>query len=368
MRIRKIDLYVFKEVFFPFFAGIFFFSFIFILFQMFRLAEELIVNNAPLSMVLKLLWTLVLNFLPLGLPVAFLVGVLVAFSRMSGDSEIVAMKAGGISLPRLSVPVFVIAIGVSLFSLLLNLSWAPWAEVAMRNTLIKIGNRKFASSINEGTFSSGFFNLLLYTEKANNRAGKMEKVFIYDERDPAHPLTVISKTGELIRVQSNEEDLGGLVLQLQDGSIHQSDAKSADYNKVDFGTYQIFFEIPDKTGQFAHRPRMYEMKELIEKMGDPKNTPSRDLELRTDFWRRLAVAMTPLLFVIFGMGFGTVRTRGARAGVILVAFVTMALYWQVQVSSIWLGESGQLPPALAVQIPNFMVGVVGLFMFRRACW
>jgi lipopolysaccharide export LptBFGC system permease protein LptF len=78
--------------------------------------------------------------------------------------------------------------------------------------------------------------------------------------------------------------------------------------------------------------------------------------------------MTPLLFVIFGMGFGTVRTRGARAGVILVAFVTMALYWQVQVSSIWLGESGQLPPALAVQIPNFMVGVVGLFMFRRACW
>ncbi|NDF14096.1 LPS export ABC transporter permease LptF [bacterium] len=368
MHIRKIDLYVFKEVFFPFFAGIFFFSFIFILFQMFRLAEELIVNNAPMGMVMKLLWTLVLNFLPLGLPVAFLVGVLIAFSRMSGDSEIVAMKAGGIGLPRLSVPVFVIAAGVAAFSLLLNLSWAPWAEVAMRNTMIKIGNRKFASSINEGTFSSGFFNLLLYTEKANNRAGKMEKVFIYDERDPANPMTVISKTGELIRVQSSEEDLGGLVLQLQDGSIHQSEPKASDYNKVDFGTYQIFFDIPDKTGQFAHRPRMYEMRELIEKIRDPKNTPARDRELRTDFWRRLAVAMTPLLFVIFGMGFGTVRTRGARAGVILIAFVTMALYWQVQVTSLWIGEEGHLPPWLAVQIPNFLVGGVGLFMFRRACW
>jgi lipopolysaccharide export system permease protein len=368
MRIRKIDLYVFKEVLTPFLGGVIFFSFVFLLFQMLRLAEELIVNNAPFGLVMKLLWSLIVNFLPLGLPVAFLVGVLMAFARFSGDSEIVAMKAGGMGLARISAPVFALSFAVSVLSLLLNLNWAPWSEISSRNTLLKIGNRKFASSISEGTFTSGFFNLLLYTEKSNNRAGKMEKVFIYDDRDPNHPMTVVAKAGELIRVQTGEDDLGGLVLQLQDGSLHQANQVNSDYQKMDFSTYQVFFDIPDKTGQFAFKPRMYKMAELVVQMRDPAASENRMRELKTEFWRRIAVAITPILFVFLGIGFGTVRTRGARAGVMLVAFATMAIYWQVQVSSIWIGESGQLPAWLAVQIPNLLVAAVGIFTFRRASW
>jgi lipopolysaccharide export system permease protein len=368
MRTRKIDFYIFKEVLNPFLGGVFFFAFVFLLFQMLRLAEELIVNNAPFGLVMKLLWILIVNFLPLGIPISFLVGVLFAFSRLSSDSELVAMKAGGMSLTRISFPVFTLAIVVALISLFLNLNWAPWSEVAMRNTLLKIGNRKFASSINEGTFTSGFFNLLLYTEKANNRAGKMEKVFIYDERDPKHPLTVVSKTGELIRVQSNEDDLGGIVMQLQDGSIHQTEEQSAAYNKIKFGTYQIYFDIPDKTGKFGYKPRMIEAAELQQKMADPKVPKNTSDELHTEYWRRIAVAIAPILFVLLGIGFGTVRTRGARFGVLLIAFLSMAIYWQVQVTSVWLGESGRLAPWLAVEIPNLLVGGIGLWTFRRASW
>lgn len=368
MRTRKLDFYIFREVLNPFLGGVFFFAFVFLLFQMLRLAEELIVNNAPFGLVMKLLWTLIVNFLPLGLPISFLVGVLFAFSRLSGDSEIVAMKAGGMSLFRISIPVFVLAALVSVLSLFLNLNWAPWSEVAMRNTMLKIGNRKFVSSISEGTFSSGFFNLLLYTEKANNRAGKMEKVFIYDERDPKHPLTIVSKTGEFIRVQSNEDDLGGIVLQLQDGSIHQTEAQSSSYNKIQFGTYQIYFDIPDRTGKFGYKPKMIEAGELEKRMEMPDNPKNLSNELHTEFWRRISVALAPLLFVLLGVGFGTVRTRGARFGVLVIAFITMAVYWQVQVTSVWLGDTGRVIPWLAVEIPNVLVAAFGLWSFRRASW
>lgn len=368
MRIRRLDRYIFTEVLSPFFAGTFFFAFVFLLFQMLRMAEELIVNNAPLSLVLKLLWTLIVNFMPLGLPIAFLVGVLFAFSRLSGDSELVAMKAGGMSLWSISRPVFFLSSFVCVLSLLLNLNWAPWSEVAMRNTLIKIGNRRFASAINEGTFTTGFFNLLLFTEKVNQRAGRMEKVFIYDERDEKHPMTVISKTGELIRVQSGEDDLGGMVMQLQDGSIHQSDTLVSSYNKADFQTYQIFFDIPDTTGKFGYKPRMFSAAVLTEKMKAPDVSPSLMLEFRTEFWRRISVAMTPLFFVLLGIGFGTVRTRGARFGVLVIAFVSMAIYWQVQVAAIWLGEKGMLPPWLAMQVPNILIAIVGGIAFKRASW
>jgi len=366
--ITRIDRYVFSEVLSPFFAGALFFAFVFLLFQMLRMAEELIVNNAPFGLVMKLLWTLIVNFLPLGLPIAFLVGVLFAFSRLSGDSELVAMKSGGLSLWSISKPVFFLSSIVALISLFLNLNWAPWSEVAMRNTLIKIGNRRFASAINEGTFTTGFFNLLLYTEKVNHRAGRMEKVFIYDERDSKHPMTVIAKTGELIRVQSSDDDLGGVVMQLQDGSIHQSDVDASSYNKADFNTYQIFFDIPDTTGKFSYKPRMFNSHELLTKLNAPGVQPKQKLEYQTEYWRRISIAMVPLLFVFLGMGFGTVRTRGARFGVLLIAFVTMAIYWQIQVSAIWLGEKGVLPPWLAMQVPNLLVALVGGWSFRRASW
>ena len=368
MRIKKIQLYVFKEVLSPFLGGVFFFAFVFLLFQMLRLAEELIVNNAPFSLVMKLLWTLIVNFLPLGLPLAFLLGVLFAFARLSGDSEIVAMKAGGMSLSSISKPVFALAGLVSLLSLLLNLNWAPWSEVTSRQVLMKIGNRKFMSAINEGTFSSGFFNLILFTERVNHRIGKLEKVFIYDERDPKHPLTVIAKNGELIRVQSNEDDLGGVVMQLQNGSIHQSDVLRSSYNLANFDTYQIYFDIPDSSGKFGYRPKMLKIGDLQAKRNRSDLSDSQKRELETEYWRRISVAFAPIIFVFLGIGFGTVRTRGTRSSVMLVAFVTMALYWQTQVSAIWLSDHGTLPAWLALQIPNLLVLMVGGFMYKRATW
>lgn len=368
MRIRKIDIYILKEVLNPFLAGTVFFAFVFLLFQMLRLAEELIVNNAPFNLVMKLLGILTLNFLPLGLPIAFLMGVLFAFSRFSNDSEIVAMKASGMGLFRISVPVFTLSVFVSAFSLFLNLNWAPWSEVASRNTMLKIGNSRFASAINEGTFTTGFFNLLLFTEKVNKRTGRMEHVFMYDERDPKHPLTIVAKNGELIRVQSGEDDLGGLVMQLQDGSIHQSEKTDLSYNRINFNTYQLFFDIPDTSGQFGYRPKMLEAKEISDRLAKPDLPVEQRRELTTEYWRRITIAIVPILFVLMGVGFGTVRTRGARMGVLLVAFVTMALYWQIQVSAIWLGEAGTVPPWLAMQIPNALVLIAGSIAFRRASW
>ncbi len=368
MRIKKIDRYIFTEVLSPFLAGVFFFLFVFLLFQMLRVAEELIVNNAPFSLVVKLLWALLVNFLPLGIPIAFLMGVLFAFSRLSGDSEIVAMKASGMSLLSISRPVIFLSFLVAGVSLLLTLNWAPWSESAMRNVMLKIGSRRFASAINEGTFTKGFFNLLIFAEKVNNRAGRMEKVFIYDERDEKHPLTVVSKTGELIRVQSNEDDLGGLVMQLQDGSIHQTDQDKASYNKIDFETYQIYFNIPDPTGKFGFKPRMYLAHELLEKIKNPAASEKEKRELSSEFWRRISIALAPILFVFLGIGFGTVRTRGARFGVMIIAFITLGIYWQLQVSAIYLGESGLLPPWFALEIPNLLVAIAGCFAFRRASW
>jgi lipopolysaccharide export LptBFGC system permease protein LptF len=113
---------------------------------------------------------------------------------------------------------------------------------------------------------------------------------------------------------------------------------------------------------------MFSAEVVLNKLKDDSLPKGLILELKTEFWRRISVAMTPIFFVFLGIGFGTVRTRGARFGVMLVAFISMALYWQIQVTAIWMGENGVLPPWLAMQVPNILVALVGGISFKRASW
>lgn len=366
--IRLIDRYILKEVLSPFLAAIIFFAFVFLMFQMLRLSEFLIVNGASGSQLLKMTGYMLVSFLPLGLPIAFLVAVLTAFGRFSSDSEMVAMKVSGLSLLRLSLPVHFLALGVALLSLMLNMSWTPSAELALRRLIVKMGNTKFSTSIQEGTFTSGFMNLLLFTEHANNRAGKMENVFIYDERDAKNPLTIISKYGELIQIQQNDEDTNGLILQLSQGSIHQSAASESRYNLSRFGIYQIYLNMPEASSDVGTKPKMNSFRELMAKRNQAPLHSGERLSLDTEVWRRMTVAFVPFCFVLLGMGLGTVRTRATRFGAILISFLAMAGYWQILVSAIWLGSSGLVLPALAMQIPNLIVGFIGVLSFKRANW
>ena len=92
---KKIDLYVVTEVIGPFFGWLVFFIFIFLMFQALRLAEFFIVHGVSAWTLGKMTMLLSLSFLPVALPVSFLIAVLTAFGRLSSDSELVAMKANG---------------------------------------------------------------------------------------------------------------------------------------------------------------------------------------------------------------------------------------------------------------------------------
>ena len=233
-----VDLYVISEVVGPFLGGVFFFTFVFLMFQALRLAEFFIIHGVSAFILLKMTSLLVLSFMPTALPTAFLVGILIAFGRLSADSELVAMKANGISIYRLALPVSVLALFVVVLSLLLNIQWVPWGERTFKSTLIKVSNTKVAGSIKEGTFTSDFFDLLIFTDKVDNTTNKLHRVFIFDEREPKNPLAVIAKEGEIVSVKAESDIASSAMLKLYNGNIHRNDVGANTYQKIDFGEYR----------------------------------------------------------------------------------------------------------------------------------
>ena len=364
----KLDLYILTEVTGPFLGGVLFFTFIFLMFQFLRLAEFFIIHGVSAITLSKMTLLMMLQFLPAALPVAFLIAVLVSFGRLSSDSELIAMKASGVSVPRLSIPVICVALVVVFVSLGLNMEWVPWGERLLQRIVIKVGNTKVTSSIKEGTFTSGFFDMLIYADKVDRRTNRLQGVFIYDEREPKNPLTVVAHEGEIVSVKTTNTLGAAAMLKLYNGNIHRSDEIANTYQKIDFNEYRLYLKIDEGEDNSSVKPRMIPYNDLSDEMKKPETSSGRLRELKTEYWRRYAVAFTPLLFVFLGIGYGTARTRAVRAGAALVAFVILVMYWAVQAAATIAVEKGYMPPFLAMQLPNFVILIIAARSFRSATW
>lgn len=364
---KKIDRYILTEVLGPFTGGLIFFSFIFLMFQSLRLAETFIVHGVGGAILLKFIGLLIVGFLPISLPLAFLIAVLVGFGRLSADSELVAMKANGMSLWRLTRPIIWLGVFVTILSSALYLEWIPMSDMEFKRTIIRMSNTKAVAAIREGTFTSGFFDLLIYADKVDTRTNRMSKVFIYDERNPTNPLTVVAKDGEMVPVKS-DNDLGtSAALKLYSGNIHSIDIVENTYKKVNFREYSLFLKVEAGDDTASVKPKYHPFHRLRKILRDEKN-PKMVLEFEAEIWRRHAMALAPLLFVFIGVGFGTARTRAVRAGATLITIAVIVPYWMVQAGCIRLVHMGVIPAMVGLMIPNLLLGLVGYRSFKSASW
>jgi lipopolysaccharide export system permease protein len=132
LRPTIIRRYVFKEILGPVFLGLMIYVLVFLMNALFELAELAIKKDMPIAVVLRLLVYLLPRVLEMTLPMAALLGILIGVGRLSADSEIVALRASGVSYRRVFMPVFVLALICWGLSSLLILKVEPWARYEQR--------------------------------------------------------------------------------------------------------------------------------------------------------------------------------------------------------------------------------------------
>ena len=106
---KILDRYILKEILPPFLLGLLVFTFILLIPPLMDVAESLIAKGVGGWTILRLMLTLVPQALGIILPMSLLIGILIAFGRLSGDREAVAIQACGISTRRLLRPVLFMA-------------------------------------------------------------------------------------------------------------------------------------------------------------------------------------------------------------------------------------------------------------------
>jgi lipopolysaccharide export system permease protein len=362
-RARLAAQYIFWEILPSFVLGNVIFIFILLMFQVLRLSDFLILHGGQISVILQLITYMTISFLPACVPLSLLFSVLLTYGRLSSDSEIVAFKAVGLNLGHLVVPAVFLSIVVGTLSAYVSFYGAPWGNRGFEVLFTKLASTKAASQIQGGTFSEGFFDLVLYADKVDSKRGWLKRVFIYDEREPANPVTIIAQEGRL--VDADPFNPGhGITLRLIDGNIHRTSEKN--YTKVDFKTYDISLAntAPEQIAEKSPPSLTYD--DLVHDLSDPSTTIANRRIAEAEFHKRWALAFACVIFGVLGVGAGTfTNRRGARASGLVISLLIMVSYWVLYISGESLTRSGALPAWVAMWMANFIFGTVAIWSLKR---
>lgn len=364
LRARLLIRYVLAEMIPTFFLGVVVFVFILLMFQALRLTEFVLIHGVKLTTVLQMMGFLSTSFLPILFPMSLVFTVILTYGRLSADSEIVALRAAGLSMASIATPAFLMSILVAILSLQTSFHIAPWGNRQFEVLVTKLGSMKPGVTIKEGTFSEGFFDLVVYANKVDNKAGILSDVFIYDERNGQSPITVIAKEGRL--VQDPDQPGHSASLKLIDGSMHRTN--EGRHTKIDFSTYFIHLFDPVTESNGAASPPSMTISELREKLNDTKLELPKEkrLEMETEFHKRIAIGLACLVFGAIGVGLGTVTNRrNVKSGGAVVSIGMIVTYWILYVSSESLARGGHVVPWLAMWMTNVLFSVGGFFLLRR---
>jgi lipopolysaccharide export system permease protein len=354
--------YVLGEMIPTFFLGVIIFVFILLMFQALRLTEFVLVHGVKITIIAQMMAFLATSFLPVLFPMSLLFTVLLTYGRLSSDSEIVAFRAIGLSMPAIITPAVLLGVLIGLLSLQTTFYIAPWGNRQFEILVTKVGSAKPGATLKEGTFSEGFFDLVVYANKVDSKNGKLSEVFIYDEREEP-PITVIAHEGHIL--QDPEHPGNSASLRLNNGSVHRT--SEGRHTKVDFSSYDIFLNDP-VTEQFSHKsPQSLTVDELKERLADDKLKKDDRLELETEFHTRTSISFACLLFALIGVGLGTVTNkRNVKSGGMVICLAIVVAYYLLFVTAQSASKQGQFPPLLAMWFANGIFSIAAFFSLRRA--
>jgi len=354
----RIHRYIAREITIPTLLGLVIFTFILLMGRILKLVELVINKGIPAREVAKLFGYLLPSFLVITIPLAFLLGVLLGFSRLSADSETIALKASGISLYGMLKPVLALALLASLFTAYLTLYAGPSGNSAFRTQVFQIAASRASAGFQPRVFNDEFDGLVLYASDIEERSGTLEGVFISDERVGNTPSIILARTGRVIPDRSALT----LTLRLEDGTIHRrpSDKDQDTYQVISFSTYDVNLNLGQQLPETQQRRR--KDSELstseLQKARDQAEDPAERSSLTVEWHRRLILPMAPLLFALIGVPLGIRSQRSGRGGGFSTGLVVFLIYYLLLSFAETLAVEGGLNPVPIIWAPNalFLTG------------
>ena len=393
---KIITRYLLKEFIAPFFLGLFCFTFILLLNEIFLLTKIFVQKGISPRYLVELISYILPATLVLTIPIAVLVGLLLAFGNLSTQNEITAMKASGIGVNQLSVPVLTVCLLISVIDFGLMNFALPRANRAHLRLLRDIRARQPAMSLEDGVLMRELERegkTWMY-DRRDPVTGRLQQVLIFDEYADGKPRFIVA----------NEADIGfreGYVnLTLYDGRTYEPHTTEAErYTTFMFNQKTISLDVAEalersETDRGTESPRNMSLGQVSEylrerramlkrervaheTMAQQRNRPAgwvetrlryRETEIargRVEWHKKIAIPFACLAFGIIGVPLGiSVRRSGRMVGLGVGLGLILVYYVLLQMGQT-LGTRGAISPWFGIWLPNLTTAAAGILLLLR---
>ncbi len=369
--------YIMREISAPFLGTLVIFTGLLFLAKSLKLLELVVSREVGLGEIAKIFLLIVPQFLEIALPMALLLGLILAFGRLSGDSELVVMRASGVSLRELVKPVVIFAAFVTALSLWVSISVRPWANTELAVRLFQMAKQRLSSGLVSGVFNQ-LGALTIYAEKVDENGGKLSNVVISDRRGADEQQLFLAKYGQIF----SNEATRTLNLRLYDGSIHEGrganlNITSFDSNSVVISESELLQDEAEREGKKASGMSFSELQEQIAELKTKKaDTAARDpkldislARLLVEWHRRFSLPLSCLAVGLIGMVLGIQPSRGGKSwGMALnitVGILVITLYYFALAFATALGEQAVLPAWFIMWMPNGVFVFLAYYLYNK---
>ena len=322
-----------------------------------RFAELALYNDLPFSLAGEIASALLPNVLILTLPVAVLAGIIIGFSRMGSDSEIIAIRAAGVGTWSLLWPALLIGLLATGATTFLHLKEAPRAARDLRQAALRGALRKLDSPVEPRTFNTEIPGYVIYVRDGDKSQGSWGRVFIYAQQPDGSIRVVTARSG---RIDSSNEKAE---LVLSDAVAMKIPPVSADRNYVVERLDQLRISINtgraallERAGRKDLQTEELDWNDLSIQARSSSVDEKREAERTIN--RRLALSTAPFVFALFGGLLGMRVRRGGRGAGILLSLAVVIVYYLITL----LGESLARTNAVSAIFGEWMATGAILFL------
>ena len=313
------------------------------------LVGEIARGRVPASLLLSQLGLRTLRWLPLVLPLALFLGLLLSIGRLYADSEMAVLFSVGIGPRKLWRPISRLLWPVLIFIACCSLWWGPWASNKAKE-MIDVANRSFLIA---GLEAGRFVELpgrggILYVGELATDGTRFGKMFGLSERDGRFDVTT-AKSGDLV-LEGNSQR----ILRLLDGYRVEGGPDKKDYRMMHFEKNEI--RVPDREQEIDSSVKIRSTWSLLK---------DKNVLAQSELHWRIAMPIFALILTIMALPLARSEPRQARYGRLILAFMG---YW-VGMNLLLIGANkigtGLIPNWLGLWWLHLPMLALALWLFLR---
>jgi lipopolysaccharide export system permease protein len=251
MRTQILDRYILKNHIGPYLFGLSIITFVFIMDFIFKYLDLFIGKGVNFFVVLEFFILSLGHMFALIIPMAVMPATLMAFGQLAAENEITAMKASGISLYRMILPVVAAAAILSGLLVYYNNVILPESNHRLLNLMIDIGKMRPTLEIKENVVSDAIKGYTILVREKNDKTGEIRDIQIRESRQGGIPTFIIAARGRM----SFRDEENVLRFELQDGEIHEMPDPNdiTTYRRTSFKNFVLNIQDSDRSLQRTER-------------------------------------------------------------------------------------------------------------------